>query len=407
MIQYQFNSSSLISENETVPIIDLGQHGFADSFYPIELKEIASNTAPLVCSLDKTTGLVQLQNITVAKDRYDLVDYSYTSSNSQISRQHWIEFFDSVTNNIDLRNGQILEIGSNDGYLLSLFKQITNNVVGIDASTAMVDEANSRGIQTVHGIFGDTEVLNSNIGNGEKKFDAVIANNVLNHSNKPLKFIKEISLLLNEDGVFIFEIPYWYNTISSLKFDQIYLEHITYFTVGSLEHLLSTAGLYINEVELVDYHGGSLRVYSSFNKEGSSNKEKFILLENNLKLKDEKTYVLYMDKVNQVRDNFFKNLAKLKEKKPASTVFGIGAAAKANTLLTYYGLNSQSVEFIVDSSPFKQGKITPVSLIPIVDDESLTKIPNGIGIILAWNLSDSLKNKLLSINKNIEFLDIL
>ena len=187
MIQYQFNSSSLISENETVPIIDLGQHGFADSFYPIELKEIASNTAPLVCSLDKTTGLVQLQNITVAKDRYDLVDYSYTSSNSQISRQHWIEFFDSVTNNIDLRNGQILEIGSNDGYLLSLFKQITNNVVGIDASTAMVDEANSRGIQTVHGIFGDTEVLNSNIGNGEKKFDAVIANNVLNHSNKPLK----------------------------------------------------------------------------------------------------------------------------------------------------------------------------------------------------------------------------
>ena len=148
-------------------------------------------------------------------------------------------------------------------------------------------------------------------------------------------------------------------------------------------------------------------VYSSFNKECSSNKEKFILLEDNLKLKDEKTYVLYMEKVNQVRDNFFKNLAKLKEKKPASTVFGIGAAAKANTLLTYYGLNSQSVEFIVDSSPFKQGKITPVSLIPIMDDESLTKIPNGIGIILAWNLSDSLKNKLLSINKDIEFLDIL
>jgi SAM-dependent methyltransferase len=407
MIQYKSNNTSLISESETVPIIDLGQHGFADSFYPIELKEIASNTAPLVCCLDKTTGLVQLQNITVAKDRYDLVDYSYTSSNSQFSQEHWIEFFGSVTNKINLKSGHILEIGSNDGYLLSLFKQITSNVVGIDASAAMVREANSRGIDTVHGIFGEAEKLNSNIRDAERKFDAILANNVLNHANNPLEFVKEISLILNKDGVFIFEVPYWYNTISSLRFDQIYLEHITYFTVESLEHLLSTAGLYINEVELVNYHGGSLRVYASFKKECSLNKEKFIVLEDNLKLKDESTYILYVNKVNQVRDNFLKNLARLKEKNPTSTVFGIGAAAKANTLLTYYGLNSQSVEFIVDSSPFKQGKLTPVSLIPIMDDETLTKVSNGIGIILAWNLSNNLKNKLLSINKNIKFLDIL
>jgi SAM-dependent methyltransferase len=407
MMQFKSNNTSLISGYETVPIIDLGQHGFADSFYPIELKDIASKTVPLVCCLDKTTGSVQLQNITVAKDRYDLVDYSYTSSNSQISREHWNEFFNSVTSKINLQGGYILEIGSNDGYLLSLFKQITSNVTGLDASTTMVTEANSRGINTVHGIFGESEKLNPNIGDAERKFDAILANNVLNHANNPLKFVKEISSLLNRDGVFIFEVPYWYNTISSLRFDQIYLEHITYFTVESLEYLLSTAGLYINEVELVNYHGGSLRVYASFEKECSSNKGNFIVLENNLKLKDEKTYVLYVNKVNQVRDNFFKNLARLKEKNPTSTVFGIGAAAKANTLLTYYGLNSQSVEFIVDSSPFKQGKITPVSLIPIMADETLTKVANGIGIILAWNLSDNLKNKLLSINKNIEFLDIL
>ena len=406
-MQFKSNNTSLISGCETVPIIDLGQHGFADSFYPIELKDIASKTVPLVCCLDKTTGLVQLQNITVAKDRYDLVDYSYTSSNSQISQEHWNEFFNSVTSKINLQGGYILEIGSNDGYLLSLFKRITSNVTGLDASTTMVTEANSRGINTVHGIFGESEKLNPNIGDVERKFDAILANNVLNHANNPLKFVKEISSLLNRDGVFIFEVPYWCNTISSLRFDQIYLEHITYFTVGSLEYLLSTAGLYINEVELVNYHGGSLRVYASFKKECSLNKGNFIVLENNLKLKDEKTYVLYVNKVNQVRDNFLKNLTKLKEKNQTSTVFGVGAAAKANTLLTYYGLNSQSVEFIVDSSPFKQGKITPVSLIPIMADETLTKVSNGIGIILAWNLSDNLKNKLLSINKNIEFLDIL
>jgi SAM-dependent methyltransferase len=407
MMQFISNNTSLVSGCETVPIIDLGHHGFADSFYPIELKDMASKTVPLVCCLDKTTGLVQLQNITVAKDRYDIVDYSYTSSNSHVSREHWNEFFNSVKSKISLQGGYILEIGSNDGYLLSLFKQITNNVTGVDASTNMVAEANSRGIDTVHGIFGESEELNPNIGDVKRKFDAILANNVLNHANNPLKFVKEISLLLNRDGVFIFEVPYWYNTISSLRFDQIYLEHITYFTVESLEFLLSTVGLYINEVELIDYHGGSLRIYASFKEEYSLNKSNFLALENKLKLKDEITYFSYMNKINQVRDRFLKNLIRYRNEKPASTIFGIGAAAKANTLLTYYGLNSQNIEFIVDSSPFKQGKITPVSLIPIVDDQILARVSNGVGIILAWNLSNNLKDKLRSINKSIRFLDIM
>lgn len=406
-MQFISNNTSLISGCETIPIIDLGNHGFADSFYSLELKDLASKTVPLVCRLDKTTGLVQLQNITVAKDRYDLVDYSYTSSNSQISREHWNEFFNSVKNKINLQGGYILEIGSNDGYLLSLFKQITSNVIGVDASANMVTEANSRGIDTVHGIFGESEDLISNIGDVDRKFNAILANNVLNHANNPLKFVKEISSLLNKDGVFIFEVPYWYNTISSLRFDQIYLEHITYFTVESLEYLLSTADLYINEVELVDYHGGSLRVYASFRKEYSSNKENFLALEDKLELKSESTYFTYMNQINQVRDSFLKNLTRYRNEKPASTIFGIGAAAKANTLLTYYGLNSQSIEFIVDSSPFKQGKITPVSLIPIVDDQILVSVSNGVGVILAWNLSNNLKDKLRSINMSLQFLDIM
>jgi len=407
MMQFISNNTSLISGCETVPIIDLGHHGFADSFYPIELKDIASKTVPLVCCLDKITGLVQLKNITVAKDRYDFVDYSYTSSNSQISREHWNEFFYSVKSKIGLQGSHILEIGSNDGYLLSLFKQITNNVTGVDASTNMVAEANSRGIHTVHGIFGESEEFNPDIGDVKRKFDAILANNVLNHANNPLKFVREISLLLNRDGVFIFEVPYWFNTISSLRFDQIYLEHITYFTVESLEYLLSTVDLFINEVELIDYHGGSLRVYASFKKGNSLNKANFLVLEDKLKLKSESTYSLYMNKINNIKDNFLKNFDRLRNEKPSSTFFGIGAAAKANTLLTYYGLNSQIIEFIVDSSKFKQGKITPVSLIPIVDDQILASVPNGVGIILAWNLSNNLKNKLRSINKSIQFLDIV
>lgn len=406
MIQFKSLNTSLISGNEVTPIIDLGQHGFADTFYPIELKEIASSSAPLVCCLDKTTGLVQLQNITSAKDRYDLVDYSYTSSNSHISRQHWIDFFKSVIDKKILMGGDILEIGSNDGYLLNLFKQYASRIIGVDASSVMVSEANLRGIETIHGIFGESEELNSRIIEMGGKFSVVIANNVLNHANNPTKFVKDISFLLGSEGMFIFEVPYWYSTILSLRFDQIYLEHITYFTVESLEYLLKTADLYINDVELVDYHGGSLRVYASAKKESSINKSNLIALEESLKLKDENTYKIYMNKVNAVKSKFFENLEIHKKNRNFSAIFGVGAAAKANTLLTYFGLNNKSIDFIVDSSPFKQNKITPVSLIPIKNDEILTEISNGLGIVLAWNLGTNLKNKLLTINKNIEFLDI-
>ena len=130
------------------------------------------------------------------------------------------------------------------------------------------------------------------------------------------------------------------------------------------------------------------------------------LAEESLKLKDENTYKIYMSKVNAVKSKFFENLEIHKKNTNFSAIFGVGAAAKANTLLTYFGLNNKSIDFIVDSSPFKQNKVTPVSLIPIKNDETLAEISNGLGIVLAWNLGTNLKNKLLTINKNIKFLDI-
>lgn len=406
LIQFKSINDSLISGYPVVPIINLGFHGFADSFYPPELAEQARESAPLICCLDKTTGLVQLKNLTVAADRYNLVDYSYTSSNSIIAQEHWNNFFKAVLAKLGTNTENILEIGSNDGYLLSLFKNFGHIVLGVDASQAMVTRANLKGIRTIQGIFGESTISTSEINKHSENFSLIIANNVINHSNNPINFVKEVASYLNEDGTFIFEVPYWYSTISSLRFDQIYLEHITYFTVESLEHLLKTANLYINDVELVDYHGGSLRVYSSFKNAYSSNKDKFINLEATLNLKEEKTYINYVKKINQNKDIFLKNLENFQSLHPTRLVFGIGAAAKSNTLLTYYGLDTKKINFIVDSSPFKQGKITPVTCIPIKKDEILLDIKSGLGVILAWNLSKTLKEKILNINSNIDFLDL-
>lgn len=401
MIKYQSIIRSLVSDVLTNPIIDLGAHGFADSFFNKNMVSEASETAPLICRLDNYSGLVQVENLTFAEDRYNYVDYAYTSSNSQISRDHWSEFITSVDNRKKLNSSKVLEIGSNDGFLLGLAKAYTKNVVGIDASDYMVNMANSSGIKTIKGIFGESAEVIESLKKEYNEFDFIFANNVVNHSNNPIKFISDITRLISNDGILVFEVPYWLETIRTYRFDQIYHEHITYFSIESAEFLLNKCGLHINDVQVVDYHGGSLRIYASLNNERSKAMDELLEIEKGFKLKEESTYVEYSNKIIKIKDNFLKKI----EQKNYKCIFGIGAAAKANTFLTYYGFNQKSMGFILDASPFKQGKITPVTKIPIVADNFVSTLNEGTGIVLAWNLGASLKTKLLRINSNLEFID--
>lgn len=401
MIKYQSIIRSLVSDVITNPIIDLGAHGFADSFFNKNMVSEASETAPLICRLDNYSGLVQVENLTFAEDRYNYVDYAYTSSNSQISRDHWSEFITSVDNRKKLNSSKVLEIGSNDGFLLGLAKAYTKNVVGIDASDYMVNMANSSGIKTIKGIFGESSEVIECLKKEYNDFDFIFANNVVNHSNNPIKFISDITRLISNDGILVFEVPYWLETIRSYRFDQIYHEHITYFSIESAEFLLNKCGLHINDVQVVDYHGGSLRIYASLNNARSKAMDELLEIEKGFKLKEESTYVEYSNKIMKIKDNFLEKI----EQKNYKCIFGIGAAAKANTFLTYYGFNQKSMGFILDASPFKQGKITPVTKIPIVADNFVSTLNEGTGIVLAWNLGASLKTKLLRINSNLEFID--
>jgi 2-polyprenyl-3-methyl-5-hydroxy-6-metoxy-1,4-benzoquinol methylase len=361
----------------------------------------ASLAAPLICRLDKYSGLVQVQNLTFAEDRYNYVDYAYTSSNSQISRDHWSEFITSVDKRKKLNSSKVLEIGSNDGFLLRLAKAYTKNIVGIDASDYMVNMANRSGIKTIKGIFGESPEVIESLKKEYNDFDFIFANNVVNHSNNPVKFISDITRLISNDGILVFEVPYWLETIKTYRFDQIYHEHITYFSIESAEFLLNKCGLYINDVQVVDYHGGSLRIYASLNNGRSKAVDDLLEIEKEFRLKEVSTYVEYSNKILRIKDNFLEKI----EQKNYKCIFGIGAAAKANTFLTYYGFNQKSMRFILDSSPFKQGKITPVTKIPIVADDFVSTLNEGTGIVLAWNLGASLKTKLLSINSNLEFID--
>jgi 2-polyprenyl-3-methyl-5-hydroxy-6-metoxy-1,4-benzoquinol methylase len=404
-IKYISKPHSLISGANTKTILNLGNHGFADSFFSEKDYHKSEESAPLVCQLDEDTGLIQLLNFTEPNERYGNVDYSYTSANSKTSRKHWEEFAQYIFTHLNFGESNILEIGSNDGFLLEVIQNRGHRVLGIDASDFMSNLASTRGVNSLTGIFGESEDLILKIIEFSNLYKVIIANNVLNHSNEPVKFVKHVKKLLSPEGIFVFEVPYWYQTIKSLHFDQIYHEHVTYFTVKSAKELLKIAGLEIIDIEVVDYHGGSLRVTAAIEKGNESALvEKMIQVETKEGLFSTLRYEKYFHDISRVRDNFMHKVAKTKTNR--KTLFGVGAAAKANTLLTFYNLNHSYLDFILDASRFKQNKITPVTKIPIFDDSHILNLDNLCGVLLAWNIGEEVKSNILSINSRVEFINL-
>lgn len=407
LIKSKSEFKSLITGGETVEILNLGIHGYADSFFPPEEEEKASFGLPLICRLDIETGLVQTQIVTNPIDRYSGVDYSYTSSNSGTSKRHWISFAKFIRERRSVQDSKILEIGSNDGYLLSQFTDEASQITGVDASPYMSNLATSRGIQTLIGVFGEDENLLGQLLERSNSYDLIFANNVLNHSNNPVSFVKNVARLLSNDGEFTFEVPYWLETIKSLHFDQIYHEHVTYLTVTSAEKLLEAAKLYISNIEIVDYHGGSLRISATLTKPAlqPTNLLLYKSIEESEGLRNPIRYERYFNEILRQKEDFLIKLGDISDLQD-EIIFGIGAAAKANTLLTFYGLTREKIDFILDASIYKQGKITPITKIPIYPDSHLAEQTGGLGIILAWNIGDTIKKALLDINPMIKVVGI-
>jgi len=385
-------------------IIDLGMHPYADTFISKSQLNLSEPIYPLQCYLDEDSSLISLGISTDPNERYNLYDYSYTSSNSEYSKNYWNEYANDVHQALNIKeNSRTLEIGSNDGYLLSRFKKLGHNTLGIDSSELMNNVARENGIKSLCGIFNFE--YSESIKITHDNFNLIIANNVFNHANDPFDFVRGVKNILNEDGIFIFELPYWYDTIKDKRFDQIYHEHVSYFTVKSALNVLKKEGLHVYNVEHTDYHGGSIRVYSSINpKSVNESIQKFIKQEEELGLFDAKFYEQYMTDIKSSRAKLLIKLNNIVLN--GKSIVAVGAAAKGNTLLNFYGLNNTIIDYVTDSSTHKIDKFTPLSRIPISSDQEVfSKYEKVYALILSWNISEILKEKLLKINPNIEFVN--
>lgn len=387
-------------------ILDLGMHPFADTFIPKEKISEHDSAYPLVCDLCLDCGQVQLKYVTDPKERYCSLDYSYTSSNSNFSRNHWIEYSKEVSSKTNLKSGSfVVEIGSNDGFLTKEFINNQCKALGVDPSEYMAKLAKERGVETLTDLF-NLETAKKIIS--EKGYaNLVVANNVFNHSENPLDFAQAAASLLAKDGFFVFELPYWAISMESGKFDQVYHEHVSYFTAKSSKELMERAGMKIFAIEVVNYHGGSLRVYAkSANdlKDHSPELLSLIKKEEAQGLFDTDKYSILMNKFLKQKHEFLVKVHQLK--KEGASILAVGAAAKGNTFLNFYNLDNHILDYVTDSSPHKQGKYTPLTRIPITGDEVFKnyKDKECYAVITSWNLAEQLKPILANINSNIKFI---
>lgn len=384
-------------------IIKLGMHPFADTFISEDQYHLSEPVYPLECVLNKSTGEIKLKFETRDDDRYNLYSYSYTSSNSKVSRKHWVDYANVVSPFL-LSGCKLLEIGSNDGFLTKQFIDKGYDAQGVDPSKTMAKIAESIGVKTHNTMFGMDSV--ETIKNSFGSVDAVVANNVFNHANNPTDFTTAVAEILNEDGLFVFELPYWLCTIRDYKFDQIYHEHVTYFTVKYAYNLLKTQGFEIFKIQVVDYHGGSLRVFSrkKENVEINQQVQDMIDEEQSLGLFEEEMYFEFMDKLKKNRNNVMSKLYQLRNEN--IPIVGIGAAAKANTFLNFYNIDNTILDYVTDASEYKKGKYTPLTRIPIVGDEIFAEYDKVYALVLSWNISSILVEKIKEINDKVEFLSL-
>jgi SAM-dependent methyltransferase len=399
----QLIDKCLISNEPVYKILDFGQHPYADTFIKGDQLNLSEPIFPLQVYLNPKTGSIQLRYLSNAEERYNLYNYSYTSSNSKFARNHWDKYADYLIQKFNPQRF-VIEIGSNDGYLISKFREKWWPTLGIDSSESMCELSKNNGQPCMNAEFNLSTSDDIKRKNGPACL--VMANNVFNHSNNPVDFAKGVSNLLSNDGTFVFELPYWADSVSSGHLDQVYHEHVSYFTVKSSWHLLAEAGMQMVDFDIVNYHGGSLRVIA---KKG---------LATNMPLKI-KSAIDDETRSGLFSVDFYKNLQKEMVKRrnkwlmdfytllsndPDAVIIGVGAAAKANTWLNWHGLTGMHVKCLTDSSEFKQGKYTPLSRIPIVSDEAFADHKSPYALILSWNISEPLKEILKKINPNVRFL---
>ena len=330
-------------------------------------------------------------------------NYLYTSSTSALFRNHFVQAAKSYIKQLKLKpkKSYIIDIGSNDGVALKPFKDLGfNKILGIEPAKNLAKLANKNKIKTLNAFL-----VSKSIKKIKKKADLILASNVFAHSDNLKEMTQCMFSLLGKKGTIIIEVQYLLNTLKDLTFDNIYHEHYNYWSLTSLVNFFKQFKSTIFKVEKINTHGGSIRIYVKKDKKIRLERSVKILLkeEEDFGIKDFKTYQVFGEKINKLKENVVKNINELKKKN--KKIIGFGAPAKATTALNFFGISNQ-IDFIIEDNKLKHNKFIPGVKIFIKDKKKI-KEKNALILVLAWNFyKDIKKNNSNLSNKFINIKDL-
>ncbi|MBU4311534.1 MAG: class I SAM-dependent methyltransferase, partial [Candidatus Omnitrophica bacterium] len=333
--------------------------------------------------------LVQLLDIVSPQVLFE--EYAYLTGASEPMQIHFSKLADEVLENFKLNeNSLVIDIGSNDGTLLQCFSKFGLQTLGIEPASNIAQLAEAKGIHTVTDFFDEGCAIKLRKEYGPA--NVILGTNIFAHVDNLESLMRGINCLLANDGVFIIEVPYLPNLLNNLEFDTIYHEHLSYFAVHPLVYLFRKFGMEILDVKQVPVHGGSIRVFvQRALKQQSQNVDNLLLMERKAMLNSLKTYLKFAEEVVLVKEKLVQLLKTLK--KEGAKITGYGAPAKGNVLLNYCKIGRDVLDYVTDTTPFKQGKYTPGTHIPVFPVKKFHEEPPDYALLLAWNYADEILQK--------------
>lgn len=365
-------------------IIPLGKLPLANALLSHK-KEEPDPTYNLEVMLCQACGLAQLKDLVPPEVLFS--HYLYFSSNSDAMVGSARELVERLIPTLE-KDPFIVEIASNDGYLLQHYVQAGLPVLGIDPAENIAKFANEKGIPTLPEFFNFA--LAEDLVATRRKADIIHANNVMAHVPEINDFVTGLKTLLSPRGRCVIEVPYLLDLVEKLAFDTIYHEHVYYFSVSALKSLFARQGLELFDIEKIPLHGGSLRLYAGHPGAYpvSPKVGDYIEAENNFGLNRPETYQDFMQKINVLKENLTHLLEDLNHKKMKIAAYG--ASAKGTTLLNYFGIGNEKIAFVVDRSPVKAGKLTPGTHLPIYAPMKLLEEGITHALLLTWNFAEEI-----------------
>jgi 2-polyprenyl-3-methyl-5-hydroxy-6-metoxy-1,4-benzoquinol methylase len=373
---------------------DLGTTPVANDYIEPDRLNIAEPLYPLRAFVCQSCWLVQLEDFVKPNEVFS-PHYAYQSSMSESWLEHARRYAIDIIEKLALdAQSHVVEIASNDGYLLQYFKSAGVRITGIEPAQDVARIAREkRGISTIETFFSEIEakhLLNS-IGSA----DLIIANNVLAHVPNINDFVSGVRTLLKPNGTATFEFPHVLNLLKYCQFDTIYHEHFSYLSLIALEAILARAELKAFHGEELATHGGSLRVYVTHREtrfDETSQLQNLRKKEHAAQLDQIGPYLAFSARIGAVKRQLIELLNRLKVE--GKTIAAYGAPAKGNTLLNYCGIGRELIDFTVDRAPSKQGKVLPGSRIPILSPDAIAEHKPDYVLILPWNLTSEITKSL-------------